>query len=134
MSEHNDDQEAESSNAAPPQPLPPGWYADPEVRDGTTLRYWDGTEWTGETANVGQGPAVDAHTRGRKPKAPKKNYSGFRRSRVIITLAVLAIIATGSVAIGFSNLAAASRVEDQTQELRQQISTLEEEIDEINAK
>ena len=28
--------------------VPPGWYADPPVRDG--LRYWDGGEWTTHTA------------------------------------------------------------------------------------
>lgn len=43
---------------APPSGPPPGWYPHPEMAQ--TLRYWDGSGWTGQVAPAAIAPEVDA--------------------------------------------------------------------------
>ena len=38
----------------PAQPTPPGWYPDPDL--GSTQRYWDGSEWTGDPVPLTMAP------------------------------------------------------------------------------
>lgn len=41
-----------ATSAAPSEPIPAGWYADPSGR--YELRYWNATEWTEHVARSGQ--------------------------------------------------------------------------------
>lgn len=41
-------QPASSAASPPPTSAPAGWYSDPQEE--ARLRYWDGQQWTGDTA------------------------------------------------------------------------------------
>lgn len=54
----SDQGDAGPSWASPPA-VPPGWYADPA--DPYSLRWWDGTTWTGHTSPVQPPPPAPGH-------------------------------------------------------------------------
>lgn len=106
----------------PPVALPPGWYADPKAPNSTSLRYWDGSVWTDETAAT-------------QSKASKKKRArlGVRRSRVILTTVLLLVVAATAAGIGAWNLYVADRHRELTSGVNDQIATVRGETDELNA-
>lgn len=123
MSTSDDATEQDSAaTLPPPDALPAGWYADPEAPSSTSLRYWDGSEWTDETAST-------------RSRASKKNRQrvGVRRSRVMLTTALLLVAASAAAGIGVWNLAVVDRFDGLTVGVNDKIATVRGEIDEFNA-
>lgn len=105
---------------APPTPLPPGWYADPQGHDGTSLRYWDGSDWTDKTA------ATSAQD------VPRRRL-GVRRSLLFWIAGIALVLVAAASGWGVWTLAAAQDFEDKTTTIENQTGTLQEETDELNA-
>jgi len=122
MSKDEEHRDLDSPEIPPPTPLPAGWYADPEGDSKTSLRYWDGDEWTEQSAVTT--PA--------KRKKSKTGSPGSRRSRVVLTTALLASVTVGAAGLGIWNMWTASVYEEQAKQLDDQIGTVKGEIDELN--
>jgi len=106
--------------AAPPEPLPAGWYADPQSQDAAALRYWDGSKWTDKIA------ATSVENTPKKPP-------GVRRSLVLWIGVIAVVMAATAASLGVWNLTVAQIFQDKTTVIDQQTETLQEETDELNA-
>lgn len=71
---------------------PPGWYPDPEG-EVTHLAYWDGEQWTGATAKVGQ------------PPAPATRPRSTRWMAWVIGILVLGVVAIAGVTLAALQIA-----------------------------
>lgn len=93
--------------------LSPGWYPDLVTGAPGTLRYWDGTRWTDQTATtVGKTRVTKAR--------------GVSRRLVVVVLVVLIAVGSGGAGVGVWNMRVAANDLERISDLEQEVTRLEE--------
>lgn len=74
----------------------PGWY--PEANNPSQMRYWDGQNWTEQTAPAGQSPSGPGGPATPPPAQDKKNW--FLRHKILSAVLAIIVIAIIAAAAG----------------------------------
>lgn len=101
----------------PPSQLP-GWYPQ-KTEDGehsNEIRYWDGRDWTGEVATVGQ------------PEMREVERAGVSRTLVVTISAVLIAAGVAGASLGIWQVNQARTLDDSTATIQEETTQLQEQI------
>lgn len=113
---------------------PAGWY--PQRDDHSTLRWWDGRQWTSHTQPAM--PPTQAQPVPRPPKKPRRRWSLGKKLTVWIGLAIIAAMVTGMTVIGIQNVretnAARAAEAAAAQEEKAKKDAFQEKLEKLRAK